>query len=77
MKSGELCGGEGMYRKPHCVVAPAISCLCASCTSLFPVVPRKSMSHSSSDQLCVHVSEGSQDLVFVNTCVFVVSLVYC
>lgn len=62
--------GRGMYRKPHCVLAIAISCLCASCTSLLPVVPRKSVSHSSSDQPCVHVQEASQGLGVVRTCVF-------
>lgn len=76
MRSEESSGGEGMYRKPHCIVAPAISCLCASCTSLLPVVPRKSVSHSSSDQLGVHMSEGFNNLVIVNTSVFVASLVY-
>lgn len=33
-------------------VASAASCLCASCTSLLPAVPRKSSSHSSSDRPC-------------------------
>lgn len=40
--------GEAMGRKSDCVVAAAISCLCASFTSLLPAVPRKSVSHSSS-----------------------------
>lgn len=34
--------GEAMGRKSDCVVAAAISCLCASFTSLLPAVPRKS-----------------------------------
>lgn len=63
MKSEESCDREGVNRKPYCVVAPVISCLCASCTSLLPVVPRKSVSHSSSDQLSASASDSSRDII--------------
>lgn len=52
------------WLQPFPVCVPAV-------TSLLPVVPRKSASHSSSDRLCVHVSEAPQGLAVVHTCVFV------